>query len=128
MRRHSVVWATLLFLVAHHSVEGNLLVNGGFETVVPIPTDMPTAYGYWSHDVASIVGPENGITPFSGSRMLRFIYTAPYGPSASGVICEPYQIVDVSARQAMIETGSATAVADAWVNRGDITNCCGWRE
>ena len=98
------------------SLSQNLLTNPGMETAVVIPTDLPSAGGLWSHDVASIVTAQNGITPHSGSRMLHFIYTAPYGPADSWA-CEVYQLVDMTAFADLIRAGQATAVGSGWFNR-----------
>lgn len=114
--RLAVSIAVLLGMSSSASA-GNVLVNGGFETDVSIPTSMPTGYGYWSHDVASIVGASNGIVPYEGSRMVQFINTSPSGPSPTGVGCELHQLVDLSSFSVLVSSGTAVANATALVNR-----------
>lgn len=112
--------ATMLgiaFLLGTTPAWGNLLVNGGFETVTSIPTVIPTGYGYWGMDVAEITGTSQGIAPAEGSHMLNFIYTGEAGPMAANYKCDLYQLVDVSSHIGIIRNGGVTATATALFNR-----------
>lgn len=97
------------------SEPGNLLVNGCFETPEAV-AGWPTTYGDWGMDVQTIVGPENGITPFVGSNMLRLETTGPDG-SASGISADAAQLLDLSPFAAHVANGTARLRATARVNR-----------
>ena len=114
MRPISIVLAAAFFLVAHPSAEANLLVNAGFETVVPIPLGMPDGFGYWGYDPGQIVGPSNGITPFEGNGMLEFVAT---NHEAGGLSCGIWQLVDLSNYGDLIQSGRAVASVSALFNR-----------
>src|SRR4051812_1026657 len=74
----------------------NLLANPGFETPESITGTFPDAFADWRHDVAEIRGAENGITPRTGSSMVRFINCSPSGPAIQAS-CDVTQLVDLSA-------------------------------
>ena len=114
MQRLSILTTVIAAMAAHQSAEANLVVNGGFETVVPIPSGMPTGYGYWGYDPGQIVGPSNGITPFEGDGMLEFVATH---PDAEGSSCGIWQLVDLSNYADLIQTGGAIASVSALFNR-----------
>jgi hypothetical protein len=97
----------------------NILVNASFETVVSTSTgsgDWPADVGYWRGDTSEIVGAQDGILPFEGSHMLRFVNAG--GPAATHYhASEVMQLVDVSSFSAEIEQGLLLASASAWFNR-----------
>jgi len=97
-------------------VHANLIVNPGFETG-SIGTNWPTGYGYWSGDVSTIVGIEQGITPFGGDQMLRFDATRPDGGSANLTMSNVVQMYDVSGLSDDIDDGLITASLSAYFNR-----------
>ena len=72
-----------------------LLVNGGFEISESTTGFGPTGFGDWEHDESSIVSAENGVIPFSGNQMLKFIGTNPNG-AITGSGSEVWQFVDAS--------------------------------
>ncbi len=104
----------------------NLLVNGDFEISFSTPfagVVTPTTYGDWKGDLVTVVGPENGITPFQGDQMLRFDGTLQSGASNT-ISSQLYQKVPV---EGLAE--GATAIAELWVNRvaGDANSDTGFR-
>ena len=52
-------------------------IQGDFEpNDVILNAGIPTQAGHWSGDTCKIVGPEQGITPYSGQGMLKFLETS----------------------------------------------------
>jgi len=113
----AVVVATLVSAPAWAIPTGNLVTNPGFETPEVIGTQHPSTFGDWSHDGATIVGGENGITPRTGQGMLRFDFTSSAGPTVLRDGANIYQLIDVSPYAALIASGQAVAHADYFVNR-----------
>ena len=94
-----------------------LLVNGGFEANETLGGGLPTVYGDWKHDMAAIVTAENGITPYEGSRMVKFLYSGPNAIPLSLSESEVLQYVDLSAYANSIALGLVSVSASARVNR-----------
>jgi len=93
-----------------------ILANGGFEEA-DCAQGIPTAFGYWTgNDIAEVVGPENGIAPFEGTRMLRFITTGGQGNTTT-TTSNINQAIDLSPWNALIETGRAELIVSGWFNR-----------
>lgn len=65
------------------TAQADLMVNGGFETLVTTTGTLPDGYGFWRGDMTSIVQAENDITPWEGVQMLRFVHTHRTGPTAA---------------------------------------------
>jgi hypothetical protein len=98
----------LPFLLPCCLAEGELITNGSFETPESIG-GLPTSFGDWGADAASIVGAENGITPFDGVRMLRLDSTT-FNGTPGGTIGTVYQHISAA--------GSPSSIrATARVNR-----------
>ena len=118
-RCKNIVWGVgvLVLLQPYGSLGANQVVNGGFETVEPTDTPLPSTFGDWGGDVTAIVTAEAGIVPPEGSRMLHFINTNPHGPHAEGVWSELKQLVDVSAYSGMISSGTALMTVSYLANR-----------
>jgi len=91
-----------------------LVANGDFETAEAV-SGVPTTAGDWGQDLATIVAAENGISPFSGSRMLRFDSTSSTLPG-SGLGSDVTQLIDLTPDAAAIAAG-ATLSAAAFFNR-----------
>ena len=95
----------------------NLLQDPGFEGIAVV-RGAPTVTGRWSGDSAYTVGPDQGITPALGARMLRFIYAGPVPGSL--VSSQVWQLVDVSTLAAAIDSGKIQGTA-----RGDFNRVAG---
>ena len=87
----------------------DLLVNGGFESQEALGGGASTGFGDWKEDQAGTVGAENGITPYEGSRMLKFLGTSLTGGSTD-IASEVGQFVPMSAFAAEIAAGSGVRV------------------
>lgn len=102
------------------------LVDGSFENVAtPGIEGMPTESGYWSGDPFLIVGTDEGITPMTGNRMLKFVATSPpaQGPDLSATrASQQLQFIDVQDLSEAISNGQASIRAWAYFNRvtGDV--------
>lgn len=92
----------------------SVLNNGSFESTV-LPTAIRTSwnssvYGQWAvGDPMARVGVTNGITPLDGTWMMDFAPT-------SGTSADVYQIVDLTAFAADIDTGQVTVTTRASFN------------
>ena len=93
------------------------IVNGGFEASGTIPTGIPTAPGYWGGDVCDVVTSSDGITPYEGIQMLKFINTTAVGPSSSSVESQLFQFIDLREYADEIATGMTRIEATFYVNR-----------
>ncbi len=101
--RQSVTFVALTVLIFADRACSSIVVNGGFETVVPIPDPTPLVgspipgLGLWHGDPATMVSSENGINPAEGSHMLRF-------DSGGGSMSNIWQVVTtrVQARGAVV--------------------------
>ncbi len=111
-----VVGAVAVIGAAAGTAQADLMVNRGFETMVPTTGILPTDYGYWRGDMTTIVAAENDINPFEGVCMLRFDNTTRRGASAA-VGSELWQIIDVSSYESMIRSGNGRIEASAFFNR-----------
>lgn len=92
----------------------NLLVDGGFESnaLTSASNSLNNFVGFqgvWGHEDSIIIGTDAGISPKSGQKMLRMRQNG-------GVTTQIFQIVDVSSYAAIIDSGSAQAVASALLN------------
>jgi hypothetical protein len=85
----SATWGTW---IGSFSYPAPGLVDGGFEENDPAVGPYVDDFGIWCHDSCSVVGPENGIVPLAGSRMLRFDATRP-GGAGSTIGCDVHQFV-----------------------------------
>jgi hypothetical protein len=76
MKKLLIVFCALAFGVISFAQVGqtaNLITNPSFETdeetsIFGYP-GVPSAFGDWGGDLSSIVGPENGISPYDGVLM-----------------------------------------------------------
>jgi hypothetical protein len=93
-----------------------LLINGGFESTVPVPGGLPTEAGEWTGDLTAFVQGERDITPPDGLQMMRFDATLPGGP-AGGIDSTILQIVDLTSFKSQIQLGNVVARGAAQFNR-----------
>ncbi len=104
--------ALLAWVLAGPAAAIPVVTDGGFEGLAlgSFGPGSPTSLGVWLGDPANISAADQGITPFEGDQMLRFINTtfSGAGGSTSG---EMFQLVDA--------TGSIgeTVRISAYVNR-----------
>lgn len=97
----------------------SLLTGGGFESGTPFLNDeVPTSEGAWSGDPCELVGPEQGIRPFEGQRMLKFVSTgnselAGYNTGAS----QQWQLIDLRPLATEVREGRVVVEASARLNR-----------
>ena len=112
----SIKFLIVFMIMASQVSSGmNFVVNGGFETLTNIQS-LPNDYGYWGYDPVEIVTTSQGITPFGGSQMLRFLYTYPTGPAGT-IGCDLYQIINVTSFMEDIRNGNAVAKMSTVFNR-----------
>lgn len=107
----SAVWAYALPRIATPAARELPLAHSSFESSAPIPPDgIPVAFGQWSGDFTEQVGPESGIAPREGDRMLRFLRADDSRTEAGTVSLssELWQIIDVAELRKSLPAGSAT--------------------
>lgn len=92
-----------------------LIYAFGFESGSPSLGPPPTNFGQWRGDRVNYRGVENGITPFEGSRMLRFINAA-FGPGSSNT-SQFWLNIDLSSMAADIDQGKVFLEASVLFNR-----------
>jgi hypothetical protein len=92
----------------------NLLRNADFDSAVAI-AGLPTAPGGWQGDQAQRLGPVLGA--HSGTSVLQFVATGVSGPGATAVASEQWQIIDLTSRAGLIDSGRVRADASAWFSR-----------
>lgn len=119
--QNRIILFSLFFLVifglCSKNAAAELLVNPGFESGGSVPF-RPTTTGIWANDWTDSVTAENGITPLSGSRMLRFLGASqPGNPGTFSTGSEPYQLIDLTPFSSEIATGKFLITASAWFNR-----------
>ena len=95
----------------------NLLINAGFETPVSIPTQYPSMTGIWSHDVATIVTAQRGITPRTGQYALRFDFAGPLGPDAVRQSVDVLQLFDLTPYADEVASGLLVVRGSFYANR-----------
>ncbi|HVR34917.1 MAG TPA: FecR family protein [Methylomirabilota bacterium] len=68
---------------------------------------MPAAFGFWSGPACTVSGPMQGIIPFKGAGMLRFLASPSSAPvwSAAPAKAEVWQLVDLRAYKEMLVEG-----------------------
>jgi hypothetical protein len=112
------VAAWVLLMVSSTSAD-NMLVNGGFETVVSttLPSHFPTDVGYWTGDGSAIVTAADDISPCEGTHMLHFIWASSQHQASYFFASEVLQVVDLGSFDSLISQGRASAVVSACFNR-----------
>ncbi len=104
-------------LAATPSVKAQTIGNGGFESGSANVGPIPTNFGTWGGDGSAYVGTTFGISPFEGSRMMRFL-TADQSLSSTSLIDSQYhQNIDLAAFSAAIAQGKEVFSASAMFNR-----------
>ena len=96
------------------------IINGGFEAHTDIGVSVPKKVGVWSGDVSRVTGPENGVAPFSGEAMLRFVRADNdlSEPGARHNVGEVLQIIDLRPWQAELARGNAQIELSARFSSG----------
>jgi hypothetical protein len=74
---------------------------------------------FWQGDVSVVLGEDQGIAPFEGDNMLRFLATTTDGVDEGAVETtgDIYQVVDLRGMMSQIRTGNSYAFARAQFNR-----------
>ncbi|GJQ28627.1 MAG: hypothetical protein HBSAPP03_05110 [Phycisphaerae bacterium] len=114
--RSSTMSLCALFAIAN-AASAATVFNPSFEFGVPVMGGPLTTD--WRWDTHNFVTAENGITPAAGVQMLKFLETSTgFGPGP-GVVCDVFQIVDLTspADQAIISTGFGNITVSALFNR-----------
>jgi hypothetical protein len=107
------------------------IANGGFEDEPPgsiMATagadrleQLPATFAAWGGDRVRVCGPEEGVAPVEGQRMLAFEKALP-GPGDEAVTradaCDLFQVVDLSAHRPQITKGGCALTATAHVSDG----------
>ncbi len=98
----------------------NPVVNGDFEIPEAISVQgVPGQPGRWSGDLCQVVSAEQGITPYSGQHMLRFLdSSAPKDrPQYVTTASQQWQIIDLRDILAEVKAGRVSVEASAYFNR-----------
>ncbi|MFN8646440.1 MAG: hypothetical protein U0104_06760 [Gemmatimonadales bacterium] len=93
----------------------NLLQNPGFEADIAVG-GLPVGTGYWRGDSAYSGPAGQGITPRTGSQMLRFVRSGLLA-GAGVVSSQQWQLVDLSALATEIDAGKVRVDGSAWFHR-----------
>ena len=124
MQKFWVGWSVMLGLVCGGgSLNAQSLVNPDFEilenTVGTVGNaGTPLVFNDWSGDNSVIVtGTHQGITPYSGNRMLQFINTSPTPSITASVSSEVHQHYDLAAFADEIAQTNVAVRARFFVNR-----------
>jgi len=110
-----ILAATVLTALGPEASGSNLVADSGFETGVYI-VDWPNQYGVWGGDMAESETAEDGVSPLTGAKMLRFEASNKSGHGSTGgsQVC---QVLDLSDYTRLIRSGAARATASAHFNR-----------
>lgn len=111
-----VIIAFLLFLPLNVN-SSIIIVNGSFEDTASLQIGRPYGVGYWCGDICEVVEAMDGIVPYDGNQMVKFVNSTTYGPSSSSVESQLYQFINLGDYQAYIETGEAQVTVSFYVNR-----------
>lgn len=89
----SAVWA---FVGSDASLSRRILVEDFEQAAAPAVDGPPLAAGTWGGDISELVGPQNGVVPASGDRMLRFVRDHYVGKSKEQAwSCDVHRLVDL---------------------------------
>ncbi|HDP24355.1 MAG TPA: PEP-CTERM sorting domain-containing protein [Deltaproteobacteria bacterium] len=105
-----------LFLILPLTTHATLIVNPGFEDQSYSLGFNPGSTGLWFGDYVEFVSEHNGITPYEGETMLRFVSTTT-SSAASTVRSDVWQFIDLSAYAPEIASGLLSVQGSAYVNR-----------
>jgi hypothetical protein len=110
----SAVWAMVGVLPAHVT----RLFSESFERGdPPCVTGAPSSPGVWCGDYSEVVGPKDGIAPFEGTRMLRFLRGDFAGkPVNEGDHCNVQRLIDLRPYRQQITKGNAVVRMSARFN------------
>lgn len=105
------------------------LVNDSFESgPAPVSIGMPSKPGVWSGDLSEVVGLSQGVTPFSGDRMLRLLRADYPGKSRQEVdrasrvsyVADQWRLIDLRPFKADLAAGGVMARLSAAVNAAEF--------
>lgn len=99
------------------------LLHEDFEDpALALATKAALETGTWRGDAATLVGPQSGITPSSGTRMLRFRREDFDGPAkpAGGHIAVVYRLIDLRPHRHEIARGSGVVEVSASFNAANF--------
>lgn len=89
----SAVWA---FVGGDSMPARRILVEDFEQAAAPAVDGPPLAAGTWGGDISELVGPQNGVVPASGDRMLRFVRDHYVGKSKEQAwSCDVHRLVDL---------------------------------
>lgn len=100
-------------------------LNGAvFEPSLHLGAGMPKVPGVWGGDASQIVPAFDGVQPYQGNGMLKFIAAHAAGSELVGqVASELWQIVDLRPYASRVHAGEVRAELSAYVNRlAETTN------
>jgi hypothetical protein len=91
------------------------LLQEGFEDGnSPLPKGMPETPGVWSGDFSEVVGAQEGASPKTGRKMLRFLRADYDGKhSQTGYCGDLYRILDLRGYEADLKDGKAMVTVEA---------------
>lgn len=106
--------------VINSAAMAGLVANPSFETVEGTYIfgypGLPDNYGDWGGDPSTIVTTEKGISPRTGTQMLRFERTGNL-PDPYLTTSQVWQSIDIGPYEDLILAGRAEATVSAWFNR-----------
>lgn len=102
------------------------LLTDDFENypIGPVPTNLPSLLALnppppgLAGDPAEIIGTNDGVSPRSGSQMLRFLNTYHIAPFTDGTNSDLYYVLDLGYYAASLADGSGSVDLSAWFNTG----------
>jgi hypothetical protein len=110
-----IIAALMAFLMTPIGASATVIFDSGFENSCYTVGSWPSLANSWSGDAAQIVSTENGITPYEGSNMLRFLSA---GLVASSLyISDAYILVDLHGISEVNSTEPSIITASSYFNR-----------
>lgn len=93
------------------------LLSTNFEDIADIPANgVPTKPHTWSGDYSTLTGPEQGVLPHSGKKMLRFLRAdnALTQKSSPNYVAEAIHVIDLRPYRAVLVSGNAEVDIAGW--------------
>lgn len=114
----SVRYSTLQF--PHPTRTLNVDIQGDFEpNGIVLSPGLPNQAGRWSGDTCTLVGAEQGITPHSGRKMLKFIAPTAVGDRPQGIAraSQQWRVLDLADMRQQVRVSHGTLEASVYFNR-----------